>query len=79
MQNQFIEYVFLILIILALVIIANKLKIAYPIVLVLGGLLLSFTSVFNHDGNTSESLSIFSFSTVSAIAMFPVIPRIGRT
>ena len=54
MQNQFIEYVFLILIILALVIIANKLKIAYPIVLVLGGLLLSFTSVFNHVGIDPE-------------------------
>ena len=54
MQNQFIEYIFLILIILALVIIANKLKIAYPIVLVLGGLLLSFTSVFNHVGIDPE-------------------------
>src|SRR3954454_20791577 len=48
MQNLFIQYLFLILIIMALVMIANKLKIAYPIVLLLGGLLLSFTSVFSH-------------------------------
>lgn len=47
MQSQFIEYVFLILIILALVMLANKLKLAYPIVLVLGGLLLSFTHAFS--------------------------------
>lgn len=48
MQTLFIQYVFLILIILALVMLANKLKLAYPIVLVLGGLVLSFSSVFNH-------------------------------
>src|ERR1700712_1291615 len=48
MQSFFIEYVYLILIILALVMFANKLRLAYPIVLVLGGLLLSFTSVFSH-------------------------------
>ncbi|NEU09340.1 Na+/H+ antiporter [Flavihumibacter sp. R14] len=48
MQNIFIEYVYLVLIIVALVMIANKLRIAYPIVLVLGGLALSFTSVFSH-------------------------------
>ena len=48
MQSIFIQYVFLILIILALVMIANKLRLAYPIVLVLGGLLLSFTSVFSN-------------------------------
>ena len=48
MQNLFIEYVFLILIILGLVMIANKLRLAYPIVLVLGGLVLSFTSTFSH-------------------------------
>ena len=46
MQNQFIEYIFLIMIILALVMVANKLRIAYPIILVIGGLVLSFTSVF---------------------------------
>src|SRR5215213_8912332 len=46
MQNLFIEYVFLILIILALVMVANKLRIAYPIILVIGGLVLSFTSAF---------------------------------
>src|SRR5687768_3593117 len=48
MQSLFIQYVFLILIILALVMIANKVKVAYPIVLLLGGLLLSFTSAFSH-------------------------------
>lgn len=48
MQSLFIQYVFLILIILALVMLANKLRLAYPIVLVLGGLALSFTSVFSH-------------------------------
>ena len=46
MQTVFIEYVYLVLIILALVMFANKLKIAYPIVLVLGGLALSFVSRF---------------------------------
>jgi monovalent cation/hydrogen antiporter len=48
MENIFIEYVFLILIILALVMTANKLRLAYPIVLVLGGLALSFISGFSH-------------------------------
>src|SRR6187402_2621493 len=48
MQNAFIEYVFLILIILALVMVANKLQLAYPIVLVIGGLVLSFFSAFSH-------------------------------
>jgi Na+/H+ antiporter len=48
MQNLIIEYVFLIMIILALVMIANKLKIAYPIILVIGGLALSFTSRFSN-------------------------------
>lgn len=47
MQNLFVEYIFLILIILALVMVANKLRIAYPIVLVLGGLALSLASVFD--------------------------------
>lgn len=45
-QKIFIEYVFLILIILALVMMANKLRIAYPIMLVLGGLGLSQTNIF---------------------------------
>src|SRR5882672_9117937 len=48
MQTIFIQYVFLILVILALVMIANKLKLAYPIILVLGGLALSFTSAFSN-------------------------------
>src|SRR3954469_13843351 len=48
MQSSFIEIIYLILIILALVMVANKLKLAYPIVLVLGGLVLSFTNIFGH-------------------------------
>src|SRR6185369_9789309 len=48
MQSQFIEYVYLVFIILALVMLANKLKLAYPIVLVLGGLALSFTKTFSN-------------------------------
>jgi CPA1 family monovalent cation:H+ antiporter len=48
MQNHFIEYIYLILAILALVMLANRLKLAYPIILVLGGLLLSLTSVFSN-------------------------------
>lgn len=47
MHALFIQYIFLILIILALVMLAQRLKVAYPIVLVLGGLLLSFTSGFS--------------------------------
>jgi monovalent cation/hydrogen antiporter len=48
MQSHFIEYVYLVLIILALVMIANKFRVAYPIVLVLGGLAFSFTSLFSY-------------------------------
>src|SRR5215213_11844543 len=48
MQGLFIQYVYLILIILGLVMIANRLKLAYPIVLVLGGLLLSFAARFSN-------------------------------
>ncbi|GHN02717.1 Na+/H+ antiporter [Cytophagales bacterium WSM2-2] len=48
MQSVFIQYVFLILIILGLVMIANRLRIAYPIVLVLGGLVLSLASPFSN-------------------------------
>lgn len=48
MQSVFIQYVYLILIILALVMLANKLRLAYPIVLVLGGLLLSCTTRFSN-------------------------------
>ncbi len=47
MQSHFIEYVYLILIILGVVMIANKLKVAYPIVLVLSGLALSLTATFS--------------------------------
>jgi monovalent cation/hydrogen antiporter len=48
MHSTFIQYVYLILIILALVMLANKLRLAYPIVLVLGGLALSFTAQFSN-------------------------------
>ena len=48
MHDIFIEYVYLILIILGFVMIANKLRLPYPIVLVIGGLLLSFTSRFSN-------------------------------
>ncbi|HUC80804.1 MAG TPA: Na+/H+ antiporter [Flavisolibacter sp.] len=47
MQDIFVQYIFLILIILALVMVANKLRVAYPIILVMGGLALSFTSAFS--------------------------------
>lgn len=47
MQNYFIEYIYLILIILALIMISNKLKLAYPLILVLGGLVLGFTTRFS--------------------------------
>src|SRR5687768_13096421 len=48
MQHDFIDFIFLIIIILALVMFANKIRIAYPIVLLLGGLALSFTSAFSN-------------------------------
>jgi CPA1 family monovalent cation:H+ antiporter len=48
MQSLLIEYVFLILIILALVMLANRLRLAYPIVLVVGGLALSLTNLFSN-------------------------------
>jgi monovalent cation/hydrogen antiporter len=48
MQSSFIEYVYLVFIIIALVMLANKLKLAYPIVLVIGGLALSFTKAFSN-------------------------------
>jgi monovalent cation/hydrogen antiporter len=48
MQSIFIQYIFLILIILGLVTIADKLRLAYPIVLVLGGLALSFMAPFSN-------------------------------
>jgi CPA1 family monovalent cation:H+ antiporter len=46
-QNYLIEYIYLILIILALVMISNKLKLAYPMILVIGGLILGFTTSFS--------------------------------
>ncbi|HEU4471460.1 MAG TPA: Na+/H+ antiporter [Flavisolibacter sp.] len=47
MQQTFIQYIYLILIILLLVMAANRFKVAYPIVLVLGGLMLGFTDGFS--------------------------------
>ena len=47
MQENFIQFIYLVLIILALVMLANKLRLAYPIILVIGGLLLSFTNAFS--------------------------------
>lgn len=47
MQGQAIEYIFLILIILGLVMLSERLRIAYPIVLVLGGLALSLMPWFS--------------------------------
>lgn len=47
MQHVFIEYVYLILAILALVTFADIIKLAYPIILVIGGLALSFLSEFS--------------------------------
>ena len=48
MQDNFIQYIYLVLIILGLVMLANKLRLAYPIILVLGGLVLSFTDIFSN-------------------------------
>src|SRR5512133_3049857 len=60
MQNIFIQYVYLILIILALVMLANKLRLPYPIILVIGGLALSFTTRFSEIGIQPELVfSIF--------------------
>jgi len=47
MQHTFIIYISLILIILLLVMLAERLKVAYPIILVLGGLVLSFFDGIN--------------------------------
>ena len=48
MQQIVIQYIYLILAILALVMLANRLRLAYPIVLILGGLALSFMSTFSN-------------------------------
>src|SRR5689334_15076606 len=46
MQHLFFEFIALVFLILALVMLATKLRLAYPIVLVLGGLAISFTGLF---------------------------------
>ncbi len=48
MEGVFFEYLSLIIIIIALVMLANKLRVPYPIVLVLGGLGLSFVKLYSH-------------------------------
>jgi Na+/H+ antiporter len=48
MQDTFIQYIYLVLIILGLVMLANRLRLAYPIILVLGGLVLSLTDIFSN-------------------------------
>jgi CPA1 family monovalent cation:H+ antiporter len=60
MQENFIQFIYLILIILGLVMLSNKLKLAYPIILVLGGLALSFTSAFS-DITIDPELIFFIF------------------
>src|SRR4051812_2059823 len=60
MHSNFIQYIILILIILGLVMLANKVRIAYPIILVIGGLLLSFTAVFS-DVTIDPELVFFIF------------------
>ena len=60
MQENFIQYIYLVLIILGLVMLANKLKIAYPIVLVIGGLALSSTTAFS-DITIDPDLIFFIF------------------
>jgi CPA1 family monovalent cation:H+ antiporter len=47
MQSQIAEYIYLLFIIVALVMLARRLRVAYPIMLVLGGLGLSFTNRFS--------------------------------
>ena len=60
MQHVFIEYVYLILAILALVTFADIAKLAYPIILVIGGLALSFLSEFS-DMIIDPSVVLFIF------------------
>lgn len=60
MQHVFIEYVYLILAILALVTFADIIKLAYPIILVIGGLALSFLSEFS-DMTIDPGIVLFIF------------------
>lgn len=60
MQESFIQYIYLVLIILALVMLANRLRLAYPIILVLGGLALSFFNFFS-DITIDPQLIFFIF------------------
>lgn len=56
MHSIFIEYVFLTLIILGLVMLADKLRLAYPIVLVVGGLAISFVGRFSNISIAPEAI-----------------------
>lgn len=47
MHHLFAQYLFLIIIILALVFLSERIKVAYPIILVIGGLLISVTNLFS--------------------------------
>lgn len=60
MESILFEYIFLILIILGLVMIANRLQLAYPIVLLLGGLGISFFPFF-HNITITPELVFFIF------------------
>lgn len=60
MQHLIFEYIYLILIILVLVMIAFKIHLAYPIVLVLGGLALSSTTRFS-EITINPELAFFIF------------------
>jgi monovalent cation/hydrogen antiporter len=60
MVEHFVQYILLILLILFLVMVANKFRIGYPIVLVIGGLLLSFTTTFD-DITIDPELVFFIF------------------
>jgi len=60
MEDSFIQYIYLVLIILGLVMLANRLRLAYPIILVLGGLALSFTTAFS-DITIDPELIFFIF------------------
>ena len=66
MHAIFIQYIYLILIILGLVMLANKLRVAYPIVVVLGGLLLSVMSQFSSITIDPEVV-FFLFPTASSL------------
>ena len=60
MEKIYIDFIYLILIILGLVMLARRINVAYPIVLVLGGLVLSFIDGFS-DITINPNLIFFIF------------------